>query len=291
MQVRYKQVDVFSRRPLSGNPVAVFLEAAPLTPEVMQQIASWMNLSECTFVTPAADPRADYRVRIFDPRHEMPFAGHPTVGTAHALLEAGLLPRQPGLLVQECGVGLVRLHLEADGVVFFELPAPVFEPVPDGGHAAVAAALGLEAARLSPLQSISVGPRWLTTELDSVTTVLALTPDQHALTTVSRALGAEGVTVFAAYASGGAALDAAIEVRSFAPATGVPEDPVCGSGNGCVAALLRQRGLPLGLAYTASQGKALGRSGRVQIRYEGETILVGGAANTCLDGELRIAAL
>ena len=134
MAYPYKQVDVFSSKPFQGNPVAVFLEADHLATEEMQRISNWMNLSETTFVVKPTRPEADYKVRIFDPFHEMPFAGHPTLGTAHAVLENGLQPKQREYLVQECGVGLVKIYVEKEGKYFFELPNPKIDPIPKSDY-------------------------------------------------------------------------------------------------------------------------------------------------------------
>lgn len=279
---RFKQVDVFTRRPFRGNPVAVVLDAADLDAAAMQRIAAWTNLSETTFVLPASSAQADYRLRIFTPRAELPFAGHPTIGSAHAVLEAGVVTPKGGRLVQECGAGHIALQVEGD-TLWLEAPEATESPI-DG-----ASLLQLEASlRAKPggmPRILNVGPRWLVAELAGAAAVDALVPDMAAIAGLSVRLGIGGITVFGATDSG----SAAYHVRSFAPAHGIPEDPVCGSGNISVAAYLGFTGRQSALAtgYTARQGMQLGRDGEVSIRHVGGRILLGGGAVTCVDGALR----
>ena len=264
---RFKQVDVFTRRPFFGNPVAVVLDGAGLEPDAMQRIAGWTNLSETTFVTPAAAPGADYRVRIFTPRRELPFAGHPTIGTAHAVLEAGIARPREGRVRQECGAGVLTLTVDGEGSdrrIDVEVPPAKFDSVAPAVLARVRAALGLLASPAREPRVVDVGPRWFVLELGDAAAVRALAPDFAALAEASRALGITGVTAFGRAQAG----DHAMAVRSFAPAEGIPEDPVCGSGNGCVAALVRSERLISGHSYVASQGSCVGRDGRVEIRFE-----------------------
>lgn len=278
----FKQVDVFTATPFLGNPVAVVLDGDGLTTAQMQSIAAWTHLSETTFVGTPTQDDADYRLRIFTPRGELPFAGHPTLGSARALLDHGLQPKTPGRLMQECGKGLIAVRLSA-GRLFFALPEPVFAPLGAVPLQAVAGFLGLAPHRILVSSVIDVGPVWLTLQLDSARTVLDLRPDLASLA----ALGGEpwaGVTVFGRHAAGGAD---AVEVRSFAPAHGVAEDPVCGSGNGCVAALIRRHRLLTGMSYSASQGQTLGRAGHVAVEYAPDgTIWIGGDAVTCVEGTI-----
>jgi PhzF family phenazine biosynthesis protein len=278
----FQQVDVFTAVPFRGNPVAVVLDGAGLSTLQMQEIASWTNLSETTFVCPPDDPAADYRLRIFTPRTELPFAGHPTIGSAHAVLRHGHAPKRPGRLVQECGKGLVELRPEGERI-FLALPAPAFQ-APDAAHRArVAAALGVAAEDIGAAAIVDVGPVWLTLQLRDGAQVASLVPDMAA---VAAATGDRltGLNVFGFHAAGG---PADVEVRSFAPAQGVPEDPVCGSGNGCVAALIQRERLLARPGYVASQGQCLGRDGRVEVRYaEDGTIWLGGRAVTCVEGTL-----
>jgi PhzF family phenazine biosynthesis protein len=282
----FRQVDVFTRVPFQGNPVAVVLDADDLTTARMQAIAGWTNLSETTFVCRPSSPEADYRLRIFSPRRELPFAGHPTIGSAHAVLEHGLKPREGDRLVQECAKGLVTIRLEGERR-FLALPAPAIR-VPDAAQCAqVAAALGVRPAELQRAAVVDVGPVWFTVQLASGARVVALEPDLAAVAALSTP-GLTGVVAFGLYGPGAAA---DLEVRAFAPAHGVPEDPVCGSGNGCVAALVRRDGLLGRASYAASQGCRLGRDGRVEVRFDADgTIWLGGHAVTCVAGALRTAA-
>jgi PhzF family phenazine biosynthesis protein len=281
--VRFKQVDVFTRVPFRGNPVAVVLQGNDFSAEDMQRIAAWTNLSETTFVLPPISPAADYRLRIFTPRAELPFAGHPTIGSAHAVLEAGIAKPRQGRLVQECGAGSLALFVEGET---FWLESP---------EATDTAVVGsdlpfLEKAVYSKFKGtpriVNVGPRWVVAELADAGAVGALAPDMAALAELSIRLDIGGLTVYGASADG----PSSIHVRSFAPAHGIPEDPVCGSGNISVAAYRRRAGqVGPGGSYVARQGMQLGRDGRVSVRFEGEKILLGGSAVTCVEGTLQLA--
>ena len=280
----FQQVDVFTGVPFKGNPVAVVLGGDALSSERMQAIAHWTNLSETTFVCAPSDPRADYRLRIFTPRSELPFAGHPTIGSAHAVLRHGLQPKTAGRLVQECGKGLVTLALD-DSRLFLSLPKPLLRDVPAMQLEQMTAALGSDASAVRAKAIIDVGVVWMTLQLASAEAVTRLQPD---LTLVAAATprGVAGVTVFGLAPSGG---EVQMEVRSFAPAEGVPEDPVCGSGNGCVAELVRRDHLLAGPTYSASQGRCVGRDGRVEVRFaDDDAIWLGGQAVTCMEGTLHV---
>lgn len=288
--IPFKQVDVFGAAPYQGNPVAVILDAEALSTAQMQQIANWTNLSETTFVLPATDPDADYRVRIFTPHAELPFAGHPTIGTAHALLEAGIIqPDEDGRLVQECQAGRVPLQVGAiegrTSRIAFELPAPRLAPLESAEIGELAAALGHALDRTAPML-VDVGPIWIVAELAHAHAVLALQPDFDAIARQSKRLGCAGVTVYGRHGSNA---QAAIEVRSFAPAHGINEDPVCGSGTGSVGAFIRHAGQrhALGDAFVASQGAAVGRSGLIGLAVSDDAIRIGGTSVTCIDGELK----
>lgn len=279
----FQQVDVFTTVPFKGNPVAVVLDGDAVSSAAMQAIAAWTNLSETTFVCAPTDPRADYRLRIFTPRRELPFAGHPTIGSAHAVLRHGLKPRTAGRLVQECGKGLVDIKVD-DERLFLALPEPQFrEPTPSQ-VAAVAEALGAATADVRRASIVDVGPVWFTVELGGGDAVRALAPDMGRLAALSP-IGITGVNVFGLYPRGAGA---DLEVRSFAPGDGVPEDPVCGSGNGCVAALVRRDGALKTQTYVARQGRCLGRDGRVTVQFDERTIWLGGNAVTCVEGSLQI---
>ncbi len=282
--MRFKQVDVFTRTPFRGNPVAVVLGADALDGGEMQRIAAWTNLSETTFVLAPSSANADYRLRIFTPRAELPFAGHPTIGSVHAVLEAGLVTPHHGRLRQECGAGI--LDLSTDGVRHWVKSPPAGVALLEHGHReAVEHALGA-AAEGTP-RIVNVGPRWLVADLGNRVAVASLVPDMARVTQLSALLDITGITVFGAAAGDGSAL----HVRSFAPAHGIAEDPVCGSGNISVAAYLWAAGLleRFGSSYEARQGMALGRDGRVSIRVADGEIHLGGSAVTCVEGELRLS--
>jgi PhzF family phenazine biosynthesis protein len=283
MNLAFQQVDVFTAVPFKGNPVAVVLDGDALSTEQMQSIASWTNLSETTFVCAPTHMRADYRLRIFTPQRELPFAGHPTIGSAHAVLRHGHEPRVRGRLVQECGKGLIDIAIDGERL-FLALPEPQFrEPTPSALDA-VADSLGILASDIRRAAIVDVGPVWFTLEVAGGEAVCTLAPDMAKLAALN-GLGITGVNVFGLYpADAGADL----EVRSFAPADGIPEDPVCGSGNGCVAALVRRDGLLSGRGYVARQGRCLGRDGEVTVRFDAGVIWLGGHAVTCVEGSLRV---
>jgi predicted PhzF superfamily epimerase YddE/YHI9 len=273
-QLAFKQVDVFTARPFCGNPVAVVIGADGLDTAAMQRIAAWTNLSETTFLLPPTQPSASYKLRIFTPRRELPFAGHPTVGSAHAALESGFAKAVGGKLRQECGAGVLDLTVEGSRI-FVNAPQPKLREVQ-------APLFG----RGRTLR-VDVGPIWIVADLGDAKTVDELQPDMAAIAELSDQLDASGATVFGR--TGNAA--APIHVRSFAPAQGIPEDPVCGSGNISVAAYLRETGLlkEFGASYTARQGMQVGRDGRVQVRVSADAIQIGGEAVTCVDGKLRVS--
>ena len=285
--LRFKQVDVFTRRPFFGNPVGVVLDGAGLDPEAMQRMAAWANISETTFVLPPTVAGADYRVRIFAPRRELPFAGHPTIGTAHAVLEAGIARPRNGRLRQECGAGVLELAIDGEGNdrrIAVEVPPARFADVDPAARARISAALRLGTPPVAEPKVVDLGPRWLMLELADAAAVRALVPDLTALAEASQALGITGVTAFGR----ARAPDHALAVRSFAPAESIPEDPVCGSGNAAIGALLDAAGaLPGGAReFVASQGRELGRDGYVTVRVDPETrrTWIGGHAVTCIDG-------
>lgn len=279
----FDQVDVFAPAPLAGNPVAVVHGAEGLDDERMQAFARWTNLSETTFVLPPSEEGraggADYRLRIFTPTQELPFAGHPTLGTAHAWLERGGLPRLADSVVQECGVGLVELRLGADDELAFRAPRFLREgPVGAALLARVVAALGVEPARVVRAAWIDNGPGWIGVQLDSAATVLALRPD-------TTALGDLDVGVLGAHPAGG---PADVEVRAFCPGYAVPEDPVTGSLNAGFAVWLCGEGV-LPPAYTARQGTAIGRSGLVRVASDADGARwVGGPCRTVVSGAVSL---
>jgi PhzF family phenazine biosynthesis protein len=283
----FKTVDVFTATPFRGNPLAVVFGADDLSTERMQQIANWTNLSETTFVLRPTQPGADYRVRIVTPHAELPFAGHPTIGTAHALLEAGAIEPRAGRLVQECATGLVPLDVRHadDGArwLSFTLPPHTIVPLDAAQAAELAQVLGTPL--VAPPCLVDAGARWVVAQLPSAAAVLAATPDLYRMRARDSAAGRTGVVVFGPYAQDAAAR---IEVRAFAPAHGVDEDPVCGSGNGAVAAYLRHTGQAdaFGRDFLSSQGAAVGRAGILRVTIAADAIGVGGTAVTCVEGHL-----
>lgn len=267
----FKQVDVFTTTPFRGNPVAVVIGAEDLDGAAMQRIANWTNLSETTFLLKSAV--ADYKLRIFTPRMELPFAGHPTVGSCHAALEAGFVARK-GRLVQECAAGLIEISLE-EGKIFLKAPQPKITPV--------AEAIGAEVVS-KPLR-IDVGAVWIVAEVKDARTLAGLAPDVPTVMQLSEKHALAGITLFAKSDD----CVGAIHVRSFAPYHGIPEDPVCGTGNISVAAYLRHHGDErFGKAYVARQGAQCGRDGRVHLRYDGKDIYLGGGAVTTVEGTLAL---
>jgi PhzF family phenazine biosynthesis protein len=312
-QLPITYVDVFTRAPLLGSPVAVVFGAEGLSDLELQRVAQWTNLSETTFVLPSQ--WASHRLRSFTPRTELPFAGHPTLGSAHAVGEAGLVPTGQRQLTQECAAGLIPLSVDEQGLAHARVPRPRLLPLAQpaetvahlleralGGRRAVAPAL------------IDVGPRWLVARVDG-TRVNQLSVDLSAMARLCHGLGALGVTVYAVpseeslreelrmAASPSEQTPAtqpgweedrgsspSVVVRSFVPDEGVAEDPVCGSGNAAVAAHLSLSPPPtdLGNPYVAAQGEPIGRRGRVLVRRDGDDVTIGGHCVTVINGTLRL---
>jgi PhzF family phenazine biosynthesis protein len=276
MPRRFSQADVFGSESCSGNPVAVVLEGEGLSTEDMQRFARWTNLSETTFILPRSDPEADYRVRIFTPVLELPFAGHPTLGTCRAWLEGGGEARDPEEIIQECGAGLVRIRDGKDRLAFAAPPLTRSGPASGEEIERVATALGVDRSELLAVEWLDNGPGWICALFENAERVLALEPSG-----VDFDLGAVGF-----YPEGG---EAAIELRAFFPINGVAvEDPVTGSLNASVAQWLLGSGR-LRAPYVATQGSAIGRHGRVYIsRDEDGTIWVGGRAATVISGSVDL---
>ena len=275
----FSQVDVFTTEPYLGNPVAVVLEADGLEPSAMQRFAAWTNLSETTFVLPATDPGADYRVRIFTPDVELPFAGHPTLGTCHAWLSTGVAPRDPDTIVQECAAGLVRVRRHAGRLAFAAPPLLRGGPVDDETLATVTSVLGLQPEDVVDAQWADNGPGWVAVLLADAEAVLGLDPDLG---------GAERLLVGVAgpHPPGS---PFAYEVRTFFQAGGATrEDPVTGSFNASLAQWLLGSGRAAA-PYVARQGTALGRSGRVHVELDADgTVWVGGGTTTCVSGTVDL---
>jgi PhzF family phenazine biosynthesis protein len=271
----FSQVDVFAPGPKPGNPVAVVHDADGLTAEQMQSFANWTNLSETTFLLKPTQPEADYRLRIFTPASEFPFAGHPTLGSAHAWLEHGGQPQRPGELVQECEVGLVKIS-RTDGEQFFEAPPLLHTGAvePEVMEQAIAS-LGITPEQVLDSNWVDNGPGWLGIRLASARQVLDLAPDFVAM-------GQLNVGVIGPYGNGG---PADFEVRGFLPSLGIPEDSVTGSLNAGLAQWLIGSGVVDG-NYTVRQGTVLGRGGRLTITSEGSSIWVGGTSRTVIRGSV-----
>jgi PhzF family phenazine biosynthesis protein len=273
---QFRQVDVFTDVPYLGNPLAVVLDADGLTDEQMARFANWTNLSETTFVLRPRDAAADYRVRIFTPTGELPFAGHPTLGTCHAWLAAGGQPKAEGLTVQECGAGLVQVRRDGDGLAFAAPPLLRGGPVDEDLAERIAGILRIRRDEIVDLQWADNGPGWIAVLLATADAVLALRPGVTDLD-----LGVAGP-----YPAGS---PAAFEVRAFTPKlSSTDEDPVTGSLNASLAQWLLATGRA-SAPYVASQGTVLGRRGRVRISTGADGgVWVGGSTVTCVTGEVQL---
>jgi len=276
MRRPFSQVDVFSAEPFRGNPVAVVLDGTGLTRVQMQLLARWTNLSETTFVLPADEPAADYLVRIFTPETELPFAGHPTLGTCHAWLESGHQPSRDDQIVQQCGVGLVTIRRSAGLLGFAAPPLLRSGPVDESLIGQIAAQLGISRADIVAAQWADNGPGWIAVLLGSAQAVLDVRPRDGGLD-----LGLAGP-----YPPGS---ECAFEVRAFFPVDGRPvEDPVTGSLNASLAQWLLSSGRAAA-PYVASQGTAMGRRGRVRIDADEDgTVWVSGATSTRISGTVDL---
>ncbi len=301
----FKQVDVFTGTPYFGNPLAVVLDGSGLDDATMQRFAHWTNLSETTFVLAPEDPAADYRVRIFTPGGELPFAGHPTLGTCHAWLQAGGIPKREDAIVQQCQAGLINIRREGSRQAFAAPPLKRSVPSPVV-LSQVASALGLKAQDIIAAQLLDNGPVWLGLLVDSSQTVLQLDPDHLAL----KKLGIKTGVVGAYAASSAPALisranrearaftgsvssapaehHADFEVRAFVAPLGINEDPVTGSLNASLAQWLIAEGHAPD-QYVASQGLCLGRAGQVHVSRDASgQVWVGGESVTCIDGSVAL---
>lgn len=311
MQQRtFKQIDVFTATPYFGNPLAVVLGGSGLDDAAMQRFARWTNLSETTFVLPATQGTADYRLRIFTPGGELPFAGHPTLGSCHAWLEAGGQPKSTEFIVQECAKGLINIRRDADGHrLAFEAPSLTRTAPSPAQLTQVASALGIHASHITAAQWLDNGPVWLGLLLDSPETVLQLLPDHNALAKLNIKVGVSGIyaspstpliarssreaRAFTQSASGYSSspeenLETHLEVRAFAACMGINEDPVTGSLNASLAQWLMADGLMPG-HYCASQGVCMGRAGQVDLQKDARgQVWVGGKSVTCISGTVTL---
>ncbi|MBN3786022.1 PhzF family phenazine biosynthesis protein [Burkholderia sp. Ac-20353] len=291
----FVQIDAFTDQPLFGNPAAVVFDADDIPTATMQKIAREMNLSETVFLVKSTRPDADYRARIFTPMSELPFAGHPTIAAAHAVLARCPDKADATLLRQECGIGIVPVEVISSGsrrVLRMTQGAPEYR---DAGLSRETAArmLGcaVEDVAAGPVDVVSTGVPWLIVELSRLEAISRLAPDHGMIARECKALGAAGVTVFVERSDGG---PVRLRVRTFAPGEGVAEDPVCGSGNGSVAAWLARYKHPGEEAgsYVAEQGIEIGRDGEVHASWQRNgnalSIRIGGAAATAASGQLHI---
>ncbi|PLW83458.1 phenazine biosynthesis protein PhzF [Kineobactrum sediminis] len=274
---RFHQLDVFSDKPLRGNPLAVVHSADDLDEMTMAGFARWTNLSETTFLLTSRHPEADYRVRIFTPGGELPFAGHPTLGSCYAWLAGGGIPRHPDYIVQECELGLVRIRKDGARLAFAAPPLLKRGPVDEILLARAAAGLGLHREEILQHQWVDNGPGWFVLMLDSAERVLSLTPEVALLSDLK----------FGIIGPHKAMQDSDYEVRAFVVPLGITEDPVTGSLNAGIAMWLIETGLAKP-AYVVSQGTALQRSGRVFVDKVGDDIWVGGYVATCVEGSVRL---
>ncbi|WP_053154515.1 PhzF family phenazine biosynthesis protein [Pseudomonas sp. Pf153] len=275
----FKQLDVFSEVPLKGNPLAVVLGGDGLGDEQMIAFANWTNLSETTFLLEPRHPEADYRVRIFTTSTELPFAGHPTLGSCHAWLEAGGVPKGQEI-VQECGVGLVRIRRSEHGLSFLAPPLIKSGPLEADVLERARNGLGLAAEAIVEAQWVDNGAGWLALMLRDRQQVLNLKPDYHQLLDLA-------VGVVAPWDPVVDGVDAQFEVRGFIAGDGMPEDPATGSLNAGLAQWMLAKGLAPS-SYVVSQGLTMGRAGRIHVEQVGEEVWIGGAVVTCIDGSLTL---
>ncbi len=286
----YLQVDVFSKRPGCGNPLAVVLNAVDLTSEQMQTIAAWTNLVETTFVLPPTQANADYRVRIFTPQREIPFAGHPSLGTAHALLVSKQINTKNGEIIQECDAGLIPIRIETSKKfrrrLFFRAPA-VKNIALLGSDSTEANSVfsRLELGELSP-SLVEGGRKWWIAEMRDENALRNLKPDHSGITAMSKANDSMGLCVFSRCHN----QDYQLAVRAFAPAFGIKEDPASGAANATIAAYLLDSGAleSIGNNYRVSQGREIGHDATIDLRAsQQDDIWVGGECQTVINGTLN----
>jgi PhzF family phenazine biosynthesis protein len=290
-EINFKQVDVFTNKKFKGNPVAVFFDADNLSSEEMQAIASWTNLSETTFVLKPTTKDADYRLRIFTTANELPFAGHPTIGSCFALIESGLVQSHDGKLIQECSAGLVEILVDGDAsnpsdlFLSFKLPYFHITSIDESLELAIDEALKIPAGSCSIVESpvlLDVGPKWLTIQLSEGNDVLNLEPNYAEVLRLSLLYGWTGLQVFGKHSNG------TYESRSFPLAVGVKEDPACGSGAGAIGVYLSMISAKDTRSVDVSQGCKIGRDAKLRVSVENftdkPTISVGGQAVTCIKG-------
>jgi PhzF family phenazine biosynthesis protein len=286
---RFMQLDVFSRQPTKGNPLAVVIDGDGLDDTTMRAFARWTNLSETAFLLSPTTPEADYRVRIFTPKQELPFAGHPSVGSAYAAIEAGLVDAGKTRLIQQCTAGLLPVMIEHPGTERFihvQAPRPRLQSVGAGLRRDLSEALGVPLSD-EHIRLADAGPLWWVCDLREATRVRALQPDMHGIVTLSERHRTMGVSVFGREPAGLAQM----AVRAFCPGDGIPEDPVTGSANAAIMAFLAERGDgSYGRDYLASQGREVGRDGYVRVKRDAVdgSITIGGQCVALIQGRLDL---
>lgn len=289
MSRRFFQVDVFSVRAGSGNPLAVVLDADGLDSAQMQAIASWCNLAETTFVLPPTSPEAHYKVRIFSTRQEIAFAGHPSIGTAHAVIAAGLVPADTAVLMQECRAGLLPVRMERVGnqpIASVRVPQSRIVRFATADDASLHAALKNCAAGSPVPALVEGGRRWWLAELADERAVRGMQPDTASIRGLAEATGSLGLCVFARCAGA----DYGLVVRAFPLGVGIAEDPASGAANAAIAAFLDETGAldALGDSFTVSQGREIGRDAQLRLQLDAERqVWVGGRCETLVRGHLR----
>lgn len=286
---RFMQLDVFSRQPTKGNPLAVVIDGDGLDDTTMRAFARWTNLSETAFLLSPTTPEADYRVRIFTPKQELPFAGHPSVGSAYAAIEAGLVDAGKTRLIQQCTAGLLPVMIEHPGTERFihvQAPRPRLQSVGADIRRDLSEALGVPLSD-EHIRLADAGPLWWVCDLREATRVRALKPDMHGIVTLSERHRTMGVSVFGREPAGSAQM----AVRAFCPGDGIPEDPVTGSANAAIMAFLAERGDgSYGRDYLASQGREVGRDGYVRVKRDAVdgSITIGGQCVALIQGRLDL---
>lgn len=286
---RFMQLDVFSHLPMKGNPLAVVIDGDGLDEATMRAFARWTNLSETAFLLPPTVPDADYRVRIFTPRRELPFAGHPSVGSAYVAIEAGLVDSGKTSLIQQCAAGLLPVTVECSGterVIRVQAPAARVHDVSADVRQAIAQAIHVAPGDVS-ISLVDNGPHWWVCDMAEASRVRALKPDLSAIAALTEQHGVIGLSVFGQEHGG----IAKMAVRAFCPADDMPEDPVTGSVNAGIMALLAERGdRRFGFDYVASQGREVGRDGYVHVKRDTASgaITIGGRCALVIRGELDL---
>lgn len=281
----YWQMDVFANLRGGGNPLGVVLDARGWTAERMQAFAAWTNLVETTFVLPAEAPGADYKVRIFTPKKEIPFAGHPSLGTAQALIDSGRLPRDAALLRQECGAGVLPIRSEFEGTRLLVQAPPARVARADGAHRdALHWLLAPTPLGATGIQCIEGGRRWWVAEFADQAAVRGYRADHTAIAALARRSDTLGLCVFARLPGG----EPSLVVRAFPAGVGIVEDPASGAANGLIAAWLRiaEPDGSYARGYAVSQGREMGHDARIEIEIDEDgAVWVGGRSNAIIRGE------